>query len=172
MRRSGFTLLEVMVALTLSALVVTLAHRVLVGVLDGARRLQDVQATIDREMNARRALVEAFGSLAVGSESGGFAGRLDRVEFATWERVPGGWLVPGRVTITLSVDTLFFKGAATLVLETPVRSVAFDYLLEPGSNAIWVREWISPVSAPLAVRIRLTKATSVDTLLFLVGPRG
>ena len=62
--------------------------------------------------------------------------------------------------------------ADTLVLADDAHTVAFDYVLEPGADAQWAREWISPVSAPLAIRVRLTGATQVDTLLLLVKERG
>ena len=62
MRRRGFTLLEMMVALTLAALVALLAHQMFSGVLDASRRATEAQATLARQMNARRWLVEAFGA--------------------------------------------------------------------------------------------------------------
>jgi hypothetical protein len=57
-------------------------------------------------------------------------------------------------------------------LQQGVREVDFDYLLEPGAESHWVREWVSPVSAPLAVRIRLTRNTGVDTTVMLIKGRG
>lgn len=164
-RPAGFTLIEVLVALTLSAVVVLLAHRVFTGVVDGSARLQAARTALDRDGNARRALTEMFGSLDVGTEgAGGFAGRPSRVEFATWERVPAGWLERRRVALAAQ-DGRF--GAWS-----DVSSVEFDYLLDPGANAAWVREWISPVSAPVAVRVRIMRVTTTDTLLFIVGSRG
>ena len=68
----GFTLIEVMVALALSALVVLLAHRMLTGVADGATRLTEARRALDREANARRWLVAAFGSLDAGQADGSF----------------------------------------------------------------------------------------------------
>ena len=60
-----------------------------------------------------------------------------------------------------------------LVLGDSVRSVGLDYLLEPGADAHWVMDWHSQVSAPLAVRVRLTHAGGAcDTMLYLVKPRG
>ena len=67
-----------------------------------------------------------------------------------------------------------------IALRDVVRDVEFDYLLEPGAESRWVREWVSPVSAPVAVRMRITKAengkwetgNAVDTLLFLIKERG
>ena len=170
---AGFTLIEVLVALTLSALVVLLAHRVFTGVVDGSARLQDARTTLDHDANAHRALAEMFGSLDIGTEgAGGFAGRPARVEFTAWQRVPAGWLERRRVVITVEGDVLVARSDRTLALQDSVSRVDFDYLLEPGANAAWVREWISPVSAPVAVRVRIVRGTATDTLLFIVGPRG
>lgn len=164
-RPRGFTLIEVMVALTLSALVVLLAHRVFTGVVDGAERLGAARTALDREANGRRSLAETFGSLDVGTEgAGGFAGRPTQADFTTWVRVPEGWLERRRVV--LRVEGGRFAGWSD------VSGVEFDYLLEPGATAAWVREWISPVSAPVAVRVRIARVGAVDTLLFVVGSRG
>jgi hypothetical protein len=167
-----------MLALTLSALVALLAHRIFTGVVDGATRLRAARTALDRDANARRFLEEAFGSLDVGTEgAGGFAGRPDRVEFTTWQRVPGGWLERRRMAISVEKGTLVARSGEAIVLRDSIAGVAFDYLLEAGANAAWVREWISPVSAPVAVRIRIGgrgtgEGGRVDTLLILIGPRG
>lgn len=164
-RLQGFTLIEVMVALALSGLVVLLAHKVFNGVVDGAERLSEARTALDREANGRRSLTEMFGSLDIGTEgTSGFTGRPGRVEFTTWQRVSAGWLERRQVVLAAE-DGRF-------VAWNDVSAVAFDYLLEPGANAAWVREWISPVSAPVAVRVRIARAAGVDTLLFIVGSRG
>jgi len=169
----GFTLIEVMVALTLSALVVLLAHRIFTGVVDGAQRLEAARTALDRAGNARRALTELFGSLDVGTEgTGGFAGRPDGVEFTTWQRVPQGWLERRRAVVEVESGVLLARTDVALALQDSVSGAEFDYLLEPGANATWVREWISPVSAPVAIRMRIQRVAAVDTLLFIVGVRG
>jgi len=162
-----------MVALTVSALVVLLAHSVFTGVVEGAQGLQAARTALDREGNAHRSLTELFGSLDVGTEgTGGFAGGADRVEFTTWQRVPQGWLERRRVVVAVENGVLVARTDMSLKLEDSVTGVEFDYLLEPGANAAWVREWISPVSAPVAVRMRIARVAGVDTLLYIVGPRG
>jgi len=169
----GFTLIEVILALTLSALVVLLAHRIFAGVVDGAQGLQGARTALDRDANAHRALTEMFGSLDIGTEgAGGFAGRPERAEFTTWQRVPSGWLERQRVVVAVEGGVLVARGDQTLALKDSVARVDFDYLLEPGANAAWVREWISPVSAPVVVRVRVMRILATDTLLFIVGPRG
>lgn len=169
----GFTLIEVMIALALSALVVFLAHQVFTGVIDGAARLGERRSILDREANARRSLTEMFGSLDVGTEgSGGFAGYAERVEFATWQRVPEGWLELRRVILEEEHSGFVVRSGVSVTLRDGVKGVEFDYLLEPGADAVWAREWVSQLSAPVAVRVRIMHITDVDTLLFMVGPRG
>ena len=180
--RPGFTLLEVLVALAVSGIVVLLAHAIFTAVTDGGRQVQVARAALDREANARRWMQAAFLSLDVGSDSaaGPFEGRPDRVRFGAWLQTPGGWFE--REKLDLRVDGGEFvarRDDAQIVLADSVVDVAFDYLLEPGENTKWVREWISPVSAPLAVRVRVRRGTRngergmvTDTLLLLIKERG
>src|SRR3989442_8979114 len=90
-RRRGFTLIELVVALAISGLVVLLAARTLVGVADGAAQLATTRSTLDRNMNARRWLIEAFGSLEVGTGGGGVTGPGPRGEVAARQRGPPSW---------------------------------------------------------------------------------
>jgi prepilin-type N-terminal cleavage/methylation domain-containing protein len=185
--RSGFTLIEVMVALALSALVVLMAHRMFTGVADGAMRLTEARRVLDRQANARRWLAAAFGSLDAGQADGSFLGHSNQVEFASWQLTPAGWFSRRRITLSLSGARLlaFMPPADTVVLSDSVSDLQLDYLLDvdgegqsdstpgaPGERARFVREWISPVSAPIAIRLRISRAERVDTVFVIVGPRG
>jgi hypothetical protein len=166
-----------MIALTLSALVVLLAHQIFSGVVDGVARLDAARAALDRRANSRRWLIEAFGSLQAGVDSAGpFEGHPDQVGFASWRLVAPSGLRRERILLHQSGKMLVAQdGGRVLVLADSISRVAFDYLLEPGANTTWAREWLSPVSAPLAVRIRvdyLGMPTRADTVLVLIGGRG
>ena len=182
MRRDGFTLLEVLVALAIGGIVLLTAERIFAGVGEGGRRLVAARAQLDREANGRRWLKNTFLSLELGQAGGeGFEGRADRVRFTAWQLAPGRWFERQAVDLE-SVNRRFvgLVGGTPLLLADSVTDVAFDYLLDPGADSHWVREWISPVSAPLAVRIRIQRGTrnaepgtvNVDTLLFLIKERG
>jgi len=172
-RRDGFTLIEVMVATAIAGVVIVAAHRIFTGVADGARAVAAARQSLDRSANARRWLKATFLSLEPP-----FEGRANRASFTSWQLVPGGWFEQ-RPTQLVQDDSRFLGviGAEPLRLAGGVSNVAFDYLLDPGADTKWVREWISPVSAPLAVRVRIAgcgkrDAGCVDTLLFLVKERG
>lgn len=176
-KRRGFTLIEVMVALTLSAMVVVLAHQIFAGVVDGVARLDAARMRETRTANARRWLIAAFGSLQAGVDSAGpFEGHATNVGFAAWQRVADGGFRRTRVLIGLSGSTLVAQTpSGSVALADSVGALGCDYLLEPGANTTWAREWLSPVSAPLAVRLRITYLglpPRADTLLLVIGGRG
>jgi prepilin-type N-terminal cleavage/methylation domain-containing protein len=172
-RRDGFTLIEVMVAVAITGLVVLAAHRIFTGVADGARAVAVARENLDRRVNAQRWLKSTFLSLEAP-----FEGCTDHVSFTSWQLTAGGWFEP-RPTELRREESWFLgkSGSESLQLADGISDVAFDYLLDPGVNSKWVRGWISPVSAPLAVRVRITgcgrrDAGCADTLLFLIKERG
>src|SRR5438132_3166818 len=180
---AGFTLIEVLVALTIGAIVVLLAHELFGAVADRGRTLTVARAALDRSANARRWLDGTFLSLDVGTEgAAGFEGRPDHAAFASWLLTPDGWFERRTVSLARNNDRLVASVAPgqPITLMDSVAELAFDYLLEPGAESRWVREWVSPVSAPLVVRMRIAKGGCemrdagcvVDTLLFLIKERG
>jgi prepilin-type N-terminal cleavage/methylation domain-containing protein len=182
-RTGGFTLVELLVALTIGALVVLLAHRAFGVVSDLAGRVATRREAHDRDINARRFLAQAFGSLEVGlMTDGGFRGLTDDVTFAAWLPSADDTVRRHRVRIVATPEGVIALVAPlrahgvtapdTLRLFPGARDVAFDYLLDYGADAAWVREWRSPVSAPIAVRVRMLEGEVADTLLFAIGPRG
>jgi prepilin-type N-terminal cleavage/methylation domain-containing protein len=178
----GFTLIEVMVALTIGAVVVLLAHQLFGAVADRGKTLTVTRAALDRSTNARRWLDAAFLSLDVGTEgAGGFEGRPDHAAFTTWLLMPDGWFERRQVTLDAEQGRLraMVSPGTPIALMDSVTDVQFDYLLEPGAESRWVREWVSPVSAPVAIRMRVERPGKgeggrvvADTLLFLIKERG
>ena len=180
---AGFTLIEVLVALTIGAIVVLFAHELFGAVAERGRALTVARAALDRSANARRWLDATFLSLDVGTEgAGGFDGRPDHAAFTAWQLTPDGWFERRAVSLARDDDRLVASVAPgqPIVLMDGVTDFELDYLLEPGAESRWVRAWVSPVSAPLAVRLRIERAGCamrdagcvVDTLLFLIKERG
>jgi len=188
---AGFTLIELLVALTLTGLVVLIGHEMLTQLSDAGARGRALAQELDREGNRYAWLLRAFGSVVVGSAPmRGFEGRsgaegdreADRVAFVTWLAMPTGSLERS-VRLWLEGDELRAEVRSplvsqwevpdTLVLADGLRAFGADYLTEYGASSPWLRDWVSPVSAPLAVRLRVARADGrADTLLLHVGTRG
>jgi len=169
----GFTLIEVLVALTIASLVLLAAHQMFTGAADGSKAIATEREALDRGRYARRWLKATILSLEPP-----FDGRVNKISFTSWQLTPGGWFEPQPIAVERQGTQLVARPAGdTLTLADDVTGVAFDYLLDPGADSKWVGEWTSPVSAPLAVRVRIAgcgkrEAGCVDTLLFLVRERG
>jgi prepilin-type N-terminal cleavage/methylation domain-containing protein len=172
-RHAGFTLVEVLVALALTGVVLLMAHRIVSGVVDGAARLTSRRAALDHDANARRLLANLAGSLTVGLTPGDdFYGQADSVTFSTWGNLPTRPAKPWRVTVVVHGGLLLRGYDGSVSLADSVRRLDLDYLLSAGANERWVRVWESPVSAPVAMRMRVAGAERTDTLLLLIGTRG
>jgi prepilin-type N-terminal cleavage/methylation domain-containing protein len=171
----GFTLVEVTAALAVGALVVLLAYRVYGGVLDGTARVLAAQQALDRSANARRLLTALVEGVEVGMVPGGsFQGSRDRVTFTTWTTGARGWPERRRVSVFTSDAVLQVQGlpSEALPLADRVEALSIDYLLDFGAAERWGQAWMSEVSAPVALRLRVSHPGYTDTLLLLVGPRG
>ncbi len=178
MTRRGFTLVEIIVAVALTGIVVTLVAEMFRAVEVGARQVESHRAALDQRMNASRWLGRALGNLEVGtSGASSFRGDPDAIRFSTWLPSAQGWLEPTDIHLQLGDSTVFvgLASGGAVKLWRGVGSLRIDYLLVPGSESGWVDRWESPVSAPVAIRLRLARADSsgaVDTLLFAIGGRG
>jgi prepilin-type N-terminal cleavage/methylation domain-containing protein len=179
----GFTLVELLVALSIASVVVIVAHQLFAAVAEHGKTLTAARTSLDRRANARRWLKGAFLSLDVGTDgASGFEGRPDHVAFSTWLLTPDGWFERRAVSLARNDDRLVANvtPGQPIALMDSATDVELDYLLEPGAESRWVREWVSPVSAPLTVRLRIARTGCgmqdagcvVDTLLFLIKERG
>lgn len=173
--RRGFTLLELIVALSVGALVITVAHRIVAGVTDGAAQLEAAVQAHDRDVAAVRLLTRLLGSAEViDVAEDAFAGAPDRLAFPAWDVEAHGWPVRSDVRVWRDTGGTVWlaRGTDALLLWHRTDDLTFDYLLTRGEAARWVRAWVSSASMPYAVRLRIQRAAVVDTLLLIVGDRG
>ena len=177
-RQRGFTIVEVMVALTLGAMVVLLAHALFGLVATTSNQLRSSDQQQDREWSSRVWLTDTFLSVEVGGSEGNFIGSPDSLQFAAWTQQPGGWLGVERITVRLRGTSIIASGhlSGDHGVAENVVGLACDYLSERGQQAHWVQSWASPVIAPQALRLRVSRnvqgTVSTDTTVFLVGERG
>jgi prepilin-type N-terminal cleavage/methylation domain-containing protein len=174
---AGFTLVEVLIALVLASTIALLAHRIFATAIEGDDSLRRSRLALDRMQGVHRLLTAIFLSVEVGMEgAGSFEGRPGTMRFSSSLETPGGWFERTPIELSVEQDHLELRmaGQPDVVLTDSVAAVEFDYLLQPGAESRWVREWISPVTAPLAIRVRISRSGRLagDTTLYLIKGRG
>jgi prepilin-type N-terminal cleavage/methylation domain-containing protein len=175
-RRSGFTLLEVLIALGIGALVLMASRTLLTQVADGAdattraARADDLTANTDQEIRA------LFGQVEVGpAPDQQFSGDEHGVTFSSWCPAPAGWPERCSAMVTLakygrdSVDLVACVSTGdTLRVPIGVEPGAFIYLSDPHQEVRWLRSWGSGGTAPWAVGVVVGR----DTSILRIGERG
>ena len=173
MPRNAFTLIEVVLALTIAAMGVTLAAAAFGVSIDAARSLEVHAEAREREANAWRWLAEAVASIDVAPEpSMPFVGTATSLSFHTHVRVRDGWFEPGLVELSHDPPGVVAHtehGAVRLF--DSIDAVAIDYLDRFGAGSAWLTRWQSTIAPPLAIRLRVGRAHEADTALFYIGAR-
>jgi len=173
---TGFTLVEMILAISLSGLAVLLGALLWRQSLTAGAALSQHRNRVELHAGGRRWLATAIGSIDVGAVGDTpFMGQPTQAAFTSWLPGSAGWPERSALTLGLSGHAFAAQSAAgeVIPIADSIASVGFDYLLDPGLNTTWAGSWESPVSAPLAIRVRLNGLNGTsDTLLILVGPRG
>lgn len=172
---SGFTLLELMIALTIGATLVLGARALLVQLADSADRVVDAAAVADRAANAERLLRDLVAQAALDEGDGArFTGDERASRFVTWCDVPAGWKERCLVTIGVvrSPNGLAlvagFPDGDVVVLRDGLATATLRYLYRAEGGGVWLPSWNSTVAIPLAVGAVLEG----DTLILRIGARG
>jgi prepilin-type N-terminal cleavage/methylation domain-containing protein len=173
--RAGFTLIEVVVAISITALLLVGARAVFEQLGGHAEAVVKAASAGDRDANGQ-ALVRALLGRAETSPDPErrFDGTADGARFATWCDTPGGWLE--RCTATLGFLTVSDTAvlavregdAEPVALRRGFRRGAMLYLRSADEGGEWVRNWSSAVSAPLAIGVVIDG----DTTIVRIGERG
>jgi hypothetical protein len=168
-----------MVALLIASTVVLLVHQIWATTLAASHRLRSARHLLDRSQGAHGFLAATFLSVEVGGGAGAFEGHPESLRFDAWMQTPDGWFERRSLALSMKDGRLgaLISPANSVVLADSVVAAHFDYLLEIGADARWVDEWISPVSAPFAVRLVIARATAggkapTDTVVYLIKQRG
>ncbi len=175
-RRAAFTLVEVMVALVVGAVVVLGARMLLEQLGDSASRTVAAAARADREANGERMLRDLAGRLEVGTDrSAQFSGEPNATHFSSWCDTPSGWQERCAVTLVVAehgghyaLVAEFGGGGDSLTLLTRSEPIALRYLDDPRAGGRWFTSWGAGITAPLAFAV----ISGRDTIVVRIGARG
>ena len=173
--RRGFTLVEVIVALVVSAIAVLGARLLLERVGDATALIVREATASDAKANGERMLRDLVSRLETGtSDVGPFVGSSDSARFTSWCDVPRGWRERCAVSLTVrpgdARDTLIVStstGLAFSALDAPA-PLELRYLNDVRAGGMWFSSWGAGITAPLAIGI----AGARDTIILRVGERG
>jgi prepilin-type N-terminal cleavage/methylation domain-containing protein len=170
----GFTLIEVVVALALGAVLVASAHGVLVSLDDASERLINIADSTAVDANAdilARTLVRSVTTDITDSDI--VVGNSSLVTFVSWCDMPGGWLERCRVDLRLERQGFSWSArmrtTSGLSFKLPWKDLAgrLTYLKQIGDSRDWLTEWGPAPAAPAAIGVIRAR----DTLLLVVGAR-
>jgi len=170
--RKAFTLIEIVVAITVGAMILLGASGVMNQLADAARRLHLYAAATDRAANRERDLRELLANVEVGTPgSQPFVGNADSATFSSWCHTPGGWLE--RCSVILSIECMeTTPGSASqslvvhvgarrdVVMTRYARSARLRYLNGAADGGQWYVQWTAGIRAPLAIGVIMDRDTT------------
>lgn len=177
-RRSGFTLLELIIAITIGAMIVLATREVVVKLDVTSRLLQRRTRSELRRATADELLRSVVGQVEASRDTldepdMSFVGTSTQAEFTTWCQVAGNWEERCRVELrvvaspTGALLQLESPLMGTLVVDSDSHAASLAYLLDAGNGGRWISRWDVAPYAPLAIGV----VSDIDTLILRVGPR-
>lgn len=174
-RRGGFTLVEVMVALLISAIVLLGARMLLEQLGENASRTVAAAARAAAAANGEQMLRDLAGRLEIGTDgSTQFSGESNAVRFGSWCDTPSGWQERCAVAIVVRQDDSRWNVVATFAPRDSVTLLArsepieLRYLDDPRAGGRWFVSWGAGITAPLAIAV----VSGSDTTIVRIGERG
>jgi len=170
--RSAFTLIELVVAITVGAILLLNARALMNQLAEAAHRLRLHTATAEEAAAREQELRDLLANAEVGVPgSQPFVGTGDSATFSSWCQSPAGWLE--RCSVVLSVDSVVAPPGFTrrslvvhvgqkqdVVMTRPARSARLRYLNSAGDGGQWYSQWTAGIRAPLAIGVLMDRDTT------------
>ncbi len=175
--RPGFTLMEVLVALAVSAVVILGARALLDGLVLHAGRVAALARRADAEANADHLLRSTVALAGLTTDSARFDGTPEGASFRSWCDEAGGWQEQCDVRLTAEHEgsevrvVLALGGSARVEVAARGSAASFRYLASASDGGHWVERWERAITPPLAIGLvtRATLAAAADTAIIRVG---
>jgi prepilin-type N-terminal cleavage/methylation domain-containing protein len=180
-RRHAFTLVEVLAALTIGALVLLAARALVTQLAESTRASLRHSAKEDSRANGERLARALAGRIQViGDGASRFVGADHEARFSSWCNVPTGWQEPCVVTLAVVTDsqsadtqlTISSVETGPIVVRHGMSHATLIYLSSAREGGEWVQAWRTDDRAPLAIGVVHDDGAVPDTLFLRIGDRG
>lgn len=176
--KRGFTLIEVLVALTLTAMVVGAVRGLVEVVGDHALITAERARVIDSDANAERILRNLVGSAELATKDDErFDGTSSGARFMSWCTVPRGWQERCRVALAFerlsgTADSVALVGTLStgerLLFRAGHGPGSILYLGSARDGGTWFVAWRHSMAPPPAMAFVIGR----DTMIVRIGDRG
>lgn len=178
--RPGFTLIEVLVAVMISAALLLSADIVFEQLADSRAAASRAAAERDQTQNAATMIsrlvrqVDVSPRLGSGSTMHAFTGDSITARFTSSCIAPGGWERECDVSLRVTNDS---TGAAIVAVSSTGDSARFrvhdrvlllGYLTDATGAGHWTSSWPAGPTAPIAIGVM----SPIDTVVWRIGARG
>jgi prepilin-type N-terminal cleavage/methylation domain-containing protein len=173
--KSGFTLVEILVALSIGMLLLLGARITLDIIADSAERTARRAKDEDRLHNGERVARRLFLDTEPAGDSTPFVGSGTQLKSTSWCDTPAGGRSRCVVTVSVarsatgdsaSFATLTTSAGDAIRLRSAPR-IALRYLSSASNGGVWRQEWNGGLMLPLALGV----VTDRDTTVFRIGER-
>jgi prepilin-type N-terminal cleavage/methylation domain-containing protein len=187
MRTRAFTLVEVIVALVVGALVLQSATAITHAIREHSAALHLHVGSMEARRNATRELRTLLQQIdASANEADALLGDGVHVGFTTWCIAPQGWQERCHVSLAWEPDStpiaqhrvrrgsrrltlaLRTRDRPELIIASNVQRGELRYLASATDGGEWYHTWTTPSVRPLAIALLIDR----DTLIFSVGASG
>jgi prepilin-type N-terminal cleavage/methylation domain-containing protein len=182
-QRRGFTLIEVMLALVISSVVVTLGYSTLQAGMDVERRIMTARDGDQYMTTVRAMLGDALRHAVTGDgrpeqqlrTTGGADGRLTTLAFVSRGiMAPQGGTAPWFVTLSADTAGVTFNARAVNGGAVPLQmrisnARAFAIRFKPRDDLAWQATWDDAARLPLAIEVRFLDRDGRDAIAPVVA---
>lgn len=169
----GFTVLELMLALSLTAVAILTARGIVEQIAAASLLLVEAAEEADRSSNSNNMIRSLVGQTIADGHGATVQGTASGALFTTWCDVPSGWQERCRVNLAVANRDggqsirVGFDDEAEIQMAEEFIHVSMLYLEDAADGGTWIDAWDHPLVTPLALGLVLDR----DTVILRIGER-
>lgn len=171
--RCGLTLLELLLSLTVSALVLLAASGIAASLADAHSVVERAMSRSISDLGGERLLRQLVGALDIeGGPRMSYAGPGDTLRFQSWCPTARGWHDRCRVTVVAQDSLVVTYGRLRMRAGVSTHAVALLFLRAPNDGGQWTDAWRDSLQVPYGIGVVRQGVATRDTMILRIVARG